>query len=107
MEEQMLIYISKQLDELTSLLTTKEVAKEKTRAGRPEKKHIVFRFRDKYPNSSKTQCVRMTELSIKTVSKYWDDWDAQWKDKGSQEVQTEQVQSEQEQMKPVKQVQGK
>ena len=72
--EEMLVQISKQLEELIKLvsLLTKEVTKAK--AGRPSKKHIVLNFRDKYPNRSKTECMKATKLNIKTVSKYWDSW---------------------------------
>jgi len=74
MEEQMLANISKQLEELVGLLT-KEMAKAKV--GRPDKKHIVFQYRDRYPKRSKTECMKTTELSMKTVSKYWDSWKEQ------------------------------
>jgi len=75
METQMLVNISKQLDELMDLLTKELVKeKEKTKAGRPTKEHIVFRYRDRYPKRSKTECIKATELSSKTVSKYWDSW---------------------------------
>ena len=70
MDEQMLVNISKQLDTLITMLT-EEGHKKKAKIGRPKKEHIVLRFRERYPEFSKSQCVKITGLSIKTVSKYW------------------------------------
>jgi len=71
MEEQMLIMISKQLEELTTLLG-KQKKSSQGKLGRPTKEHIVIRYRENYPKAKKMACARATGLSIKTVSKYWD-----------------------------------
>lgn len=71
MQEQILKLISKQLDEVISMLSSHK--KENWgKVGRPTKEHIVRKYRQKHPDSWKMQCVRITGLSIKTVSKYWD-----------------------------------
>lgn len=71
MEEQMLRMISKQLEELTTLLGKQE--KQRTKIiGRPTKEHVVARYRENYPEGKKSECVRATGMSIKTVSKYWE-----------------------------------
>jgi hypothetical protein len=71
MDEQIWMDISRQLDTLINMLTEEKRSKKKMKTGRPSKEHIVVRFRNRYPDVTKTQCVRMTGLSIKTVSKYW------------------------------------
>jgi len=71
MEEQMLVMISKQLEELTTLLKQQE-GRSQGKTGRPTKEHIVIRYRTNYPYARKMECVRATGLSIKTVSKYWE-----------------------------------
>ena len=70
-QEELLREISEQLDEVMSMLAKQE-PREVHKIGRPTKEDIVMRYRRKYPNDSKTSCVRATGLSIKTVSKYWD-----------------------------------
>ena len=71
MQEEMLMNISKQLETLIEMLS-KEEKKEPAKVGRPNKKHIVVKFRKMYPTYSKSQCMKMTGLSSKTVKKYWD-----------------------------------
>ena len=71
MVEQMLVMISKQLEELTLLIKQQEGGS-KGKIGRPDKKHIVLRYRTSYPQAKKMECVRATGLSVKTVSKYWE-----------------------------------
>jgi len=71
MQEQILRLISKQLEEVISLIGTHK-KEHWGKVGRPTKEHIVRKYRQKYPDSWKMQCVRTTGLSIKTVSKYWD-----------------------------------
>ena len=75
MEEQLLLLISRQLEEIHVMLTRQqEEGKIPKRLGRPTKEHIVFRYREKYPNGKKMECVKATGISIKTVSKYWDSY---------------------------------
>lgn len=71
MEEQMLVMISKQLEELTTLIKQRE-SRPRSKTGRPTKEHVVIRYRESYPRAKKMECVRATGLSIKTVSKYWE-----------------------------------
>ena len=71
MQEDLLVNISKQLETVIDMLTEKVNEPHRT-CGRPNKRHIIRRFRKKHPTYSKTQCVQMTGVSIKTVSKYWD-----------------------------------
>jgi len=76
MNEQLLLLISKQLEEINAILVRQEQRNTKKNAqgkmGRPTKEHIVLKYRGMYPNNRKMQCTRATGLSIKTVSKYWD-----------------------------------
>ena len=71
MHEQMLMLISKQLEEITRMLT-KQYKEPWGQTGRPTKEHDVLRYRESYPTARKMECVRATGLSIKTVSKYWE-----------------------------------
>ena len=71
MNEQLLILISRQLDELTEMLVKQQKVPQ-GKMGRPTKEHIVIRYRECYPEVGKRRCSRDTGLSIKTVSKYWD-----------------------------------
>ena len=71
MDEQVLLQILKQLEEITVLLTKQE-KQPWGKPGRPTKEQDVFRYRDKFVDGRKMQCVRATGMSIKTVSKYWD-----------------------------------
>ena len=70
MEEQLLINISKQLERLIDM-HTELPRKQQSKIGRPSKEHVVTKFRESYPNFTKAQCVEVTGLTIKTVSKYW------------------------------------
>ena len=70
-QEEILRDISKQLDEVMNMLAKQE-PQASHKIGRPTKEDIVMRYRRKYPDDSKTSCVRATGLSIKTVSKYWE-----------------------------------
>ena len=70
MQEQMLMLISKQLEEITRMLE-KQYQGSWGQIGRPTKEHDVLRYRENYPTAGKMECVRATGLSIKTVSKYW------------------------------------
>ena len=71
MQEELLMLISKQLEEIIGVIGTQR--KERWgKVGRPTKEHIVKKYRKAHPDSWKMQCVRTTGLSIKTVSKYWD-----------------------------------
>lgn len=70
MNEQLLMLISKQLEEISAMLIKQQVKGGKM--GRPSKEHIVVRYRKNYPEGRKTDCARITGISIKTVSKYWD-----------------------------------
>jgi len=71
MQEELLMLISKQLEEVIGMIGNQR--KERWgKVGRPTKEHIVKKYRKTHPNSWKMQCVRATGLSIKTVSKYWD-----------------------------------
>jgi hypothetical protein len=70
MSEQMLMLISKQLEEISALLNKQQLKTGKI--GRPSKKHIVMRYRENYPTGRKMECAKMLGISIKTVSKYWD-----------------------------------
>ena len=72
MQEQMLLFIAKQLEEIIKMLEKQEGKESTGKIGRPTKGHIVALYRTNYPEATKTQCVRSTALSIKTVSKYWD-----------------------------------
>jgi len=76
-QEQALLLIAKQLEEIIAILEKQESAKTESvgKIGRPSKERIVFRYRDNYPSARKSDCVRATGLSIKTVSKYWASWD--------------------------------
>ena len=74
MEEKMLLKLSEQLDAIMAMLEKeypRSKKKTKGKMGRPTKGHIVLRFRKHSPEDSKLECVRQTGLSIKTVSKYW------------------------------------
>ena len=71
MDEQLLLQISKQLEELTVLLA-KQQKRPWGKPGRPTKEQEVLRYRENFSESGKMQCVRVTGMSIKTVSKYWD-----------------------------------
>ena len=70
MDEQLLLQISKQLEELTAMIA-KQQKQPWGKPGRPTKEQDVFRYRENFSESGKMQCVRATGLSIKTVSKYW------------------------------------
>ena len=74
MQEEILVTMSKQLEEIINLLNMFGERLQKNshgRIGRPTKDYIVARYRKYKPNATKMQCVRDTKLSIKTVSKYW------------------------------------
>lgn len=71
MQEQILMRISNQLEEIARMVGAQR-KEHWGKVGRPTKEHIVRKYRKKYPDSWKMQCVRTTGLSIKTVSKYWD-----------------------------------
>jgi hypothetical protein len=71
--EELLRYIAYQLEELNRNLGIQNNKKTKRdKQGRPTKEHIVRRYRMSNPEGKKMQCARVTGLSIKTVSKYWD-----------------------------------
>jgi len=70
MSEQLLMLISKQLEEINAILTKQQLKTGKL--GRPDKKQIVMRYRENYPTGKKMECARVLGISIKTVSKYWD-----------------------------------
>jgi hypothetical protein len=74
MDEQILLQILKQLEEITILITKQERQEKQPwgKPGRPTKEREVFRYRDTFAHGTKMQCVRATDMSIKTVSKYWD-----------------------------------
>ena len=72
MQEQMLLFITKQLEEIVRLLEKQENKGTAGKIGRPTKEHVVLRYRENYPVARKTECTKATGLSIKTVSKYWD-----------------------------------
>ena len=95
MQEQMLLYIAKQLEEILKRLEKQESRKPGGKIGRPDKEHIVLRYRKNYPNASKTDCMRATNLSIKTVSKYWDSC----LQRGRKEEKDEDVEERQEETK--------
>ena len=74
MEEKLLLKLSAQLDDIMMMLERnqkKDKRKYPVKIGRPSKEHIVVSHKRKYPSDSKMDCVRSTGLSIKTVSKYW------------------------------------
>ena len=76
MDEKMLQKLSEQLDMIMEMLERTQPRKERKRPvkmGRPSKKYIVVRFRKQYPDDAKMDCVRETGVSIKTVSKYWNE----------------------------------
>lgn len=71
MKEEMLIYISRQLEIAIDMLERQQ--KEPTnRMGRPTKEDIVLRYRRSHPTASKRSCAKVTGLSEKTVRKHWD-----------------------------------
>jgi len=74
MNEQLLVLISKQLEEINAMLTKQEQRQGQSQGkmGRPSKEHIVVRYRKSHPNGKKMECAKLTGISIKTVSKYWD-----------------------------------
>ena len=73
MQDELLIYISKQLNMAIEILKRQE--KQPTnKIGRPTKEHIVVRYRQSYPNASKRSCARATGLSTKTVRKHWESY---------------------------------
>ena len=74
MKDEMLHYISKQLAVAISMLE-KQQREPTNKIGRPTKGHIVLGYRESYPESSRRGCARATGLSIKTVSKYWNQYD--------------------------------
>ena len=76
MEEKLLQKLSEQLDTIMEMLERRQPKKNRTRSGkmgRPSKKHVVVRFRKRYPEAPKIECIKATGLAIKTVSKYWDE----------------------------------
>jgi len=73
MNEQLLLLISKQLEEINAMLLKQQrIGKVQGKTGRPSKKYIVMRYRKAHPNGKKMECARVMGISIKTVSKYWD-----------------------------------
>jgi len=75
MNEQLLMLISKQLEEINAMLVRQERQKNaQGKMGRPTKEHIVTRYRKRYPTGKKMECARATGISIKTVSKYWNSY---------------------------------
>jgi len=77
MDDDMLALILQQLDNLTNLLlqgkNTNTSGNASGKIGRPTKGHIVLAYRQNHPHARKSQCCRETGLSIKTVSKYWEE----------------------------------
>ena len=71
MDDDMLVLILKKLDYLMTMLADEKNRKGPKKMGRPTKGHIVREYRKFCPNATKTQCVRATGVTIKTVSKYW------------------------------------
>ena len=71
MQEQMLLFIAKQLEEIMKILEKQENKASVGKVGRPTKEHVVLRYRENSPTGTRTDCTRATGLSIKTVSKYW------------------------------------
>ena len=75
MNEQLLMLISKQLEEISIMLVKQQQNGEsRGKTGRPSKKHIVMRYRKAHPVGKKMECARLMGISIKTVSKYWESW---------------------------------
>jgi len=73
MDDDMLALILQQLDNLTNLLLQGKNTNASGKIGRPTKGHIVLAYRQNHPHARKSQCCRETGLSIKTVSKYWEE----------------------------------
>lgn len=71
MDRELLMYISRQLDAVISILGKRQ-RKPTRRKGRPTKEHVVMGYRRHHPEASKKSCARVTGLSFKTISKYWD-----------------------------------
>ena len=75
MDEQILIWISKQLEEIHTMLVRQQQGEETGgKMGRPNKRHLVMQYRRCYPKGKKMECVKLMGISIKTVSKYWDSY---------------------------------
>ena len=72
MQEEILITISRQLNEIIHMFEGHSPEKSTRQRGRPTKEYIVMRYREYKPNATKIQCMRETKLDIKTVNKYWD-----------------------------------
>ena len=88
---QMLLYITKQLEEIINIIDKQENKRATGQMGRPTKEHIVLRYRENAPMARKMECMRATGLSIKTVSKYWDLYTGEKKEKNGENEEKQQA----------------
>jgi len=71
MNEKLLVLISRQLEEIRTMIAKQQQGQLQREIGRPNKKYMVMKYCKCYENGTKVDCARTTGISIKTVSKHW------------------------------------